>query len=137
MTRAVRIDIFTVGDARGRLSVIEGGTGVPFAIERVYYLTGVQPDRPRGFHAHHATRQFATCLSGGCRLVLEAPGEERREVMLDTPEAGVLIDPMVWHEMHDFRPGTVVLVLADRRYDEADYIRSHEAWLELCRDHAA
>lgn len=123
--------IFTVGDARGRLSAIEGGRDVPFDIARVYYLTATQPDHPRGFHAHHATRQFAICLSGSCRLLLEAPDGERSEVLLDTPEAGVLIDAMIWHEMHDFVSDTILLVLADRHYDEADYIRSYQAWQEL------
>jgi dTDP-4-dehydrorhamnose 3,5-epimerase len=126
--------IFTVGDARGRLSAIEAGRDVPFDIARVYYLTATQPEHPRGFHAHHATRQFAVCLRGGCRLVLEAPDGERSDLRLDSPESGILIDTMIWHEMHDFARDTILLVLADRHYEEADYIRSYDAWQELCRD---
>ena len=58
-------------------------------------------------------------------------GIETEEVWLDSPERGLLIEHMVWREMHDFSPDCVLLVLADEYYDEADYIRSYETFLSL------
>ena len=38
---------------------------------------------------------------------------------------------MVWHEMQEFSPDCVLLVLADAFYDEADYVRDHARFTEL------
>jgi predicted dehydrogenase len=41
---------------------------------------------------------------------------------------GLYIEGMVWHEMHDFTPDCVLMVLASEHYDEADYIRDYEEY---------
>jgi dTDP-4-dehydrorhamnose 3,5-epimerase-like enzyme len=123
----------TVVDARGSLGFIEAERDIPFAIKRVYFVKGMAPNLPRGFHAHHRTRQFAICLAGSCRIVMETPKEPRADILLSAADHGVLIDPMVWHEMHDFSPDCILLVLASEPYFEADYIRSRTAWEELLR----
>jgi hypothetical protein len=41
---------------------------------------------------------------------------------------------MIWHEMYDFSPGCVLIVLADDWYDEADYIRDYAAFKALCKN---
>ena len=58
-------------------------------------------------------------------------GSRRISMCLDDPATGLLIEPMVWHEMSDFSPDCVLLVLADAPYDEADYIRDHADFLAL------
>lgn len=115
------------GDARGNLIAIEGARDVPFDIARVYYLYGTEAGVARGFHAHHTLRQWAVCVAGSCTMLLD-DGLTRETVTLDDPSAGIAIPPMVWHEMSDFAPGTVLLVLADQHYDEADYIRDYDAF---------
>ena len=67
----------------------------------------------RGFHAHHALRQFLVAVSGSCTLVLD-DGTSRDEVRLDNPALGLRIDGLVWREMRDFSPDCVLMVLADR-----------------------
>ncbi len=37
---------------------------------------------------------------------------------------------MVWRQMFDFSPGAVLMVLASEHYDERDYIRNHQTYLE-------
>ncbi|ARV26674.1 wxcM-like, C-terminal family protein [Vibrio anguillarum] len=56
-------------------------------------------------------------------------GSEKIEVLLDNPEQGLFIDSFVWREMFDFSEDCVLLVLADKFYDEADYIRDYDAFL--------
>jgi len=124
------IDFPSLGDDRGGLVALEAHRQVPFDIKRVYYIYGTQAGVSRGFHAHRALRQVAVCLTGRCRMVLDN-GIETEEVWLDSPERGLLIEHMVWREMHDFSPDCVLLVLADEHYDEADYIRSYETFLSL------
>jgi hypothetical protein len=60
-------------------------------------------------------------------------GYNRREVLLDRPDRGIYLAPMVWHEMHHFSAGCVLLVLADAPYEEWDYIRNYDEFLRLAR----
>lgn len=123
----------TMGDGRGQLVALEGGRNVPFEIRRVYYLTGMKPGQPRGFHAHRKLQQVAISVAGRCRMVLD-DGRSRDETWLDNPDTGLLIGNMVWREMHDFSDDCVLLVLASELYDEADYIRDYEQFLMAVRD---
>ena len=119
-----------LGDDRGSLVALEGEKTVPFAIQRVYYLFGTQLGVSRGFHAHHKLQQVAVCVKGRCRMLLD-DGQKREEVWLDSSTKGISLPPMVWHEMHEFSPDCVMLVLASEHYDEKDYIRNYENFLSL------
>lgn len=110
--------------------VLENNKNVPFEVKRVYYLTDTQPGVPRGFHAHKDLLQVAVCVSGKCLMKLD-DGVRKEEVWLDTPDKAILIDKMVWHEMHDFSQNCVLLVLASDFYDEADYVRDYSRFLEM------
>lgn len=123
------IEFNQFGDERGQLIVAEASRSIPFAVKRIYYLTGTKPDSPRGFHAHKKLRQLAVCVAGKCRMLLDN-GSEKSEVWLDVPNKAVLIDPLVWHEMHDFSNDCVLLVFADDFFDESDYIRDYEKFEE-------
>ena len=121
-----------LGDDRGSLVALEGEKTVPFAIQRVYYLFGTQLGVSRGFHAHHKLQQVAVCVKGRCRMLLD-DGQKREEVWLDSSTKGISLPPMVWHEMHEFSPDCVLLVLASEHYDEKDYIRNYEDFLRLVK----
>lgn len=110
-------------DARGGLVALESGRDVPFAIARAYYLFGQDAANERGFHAHRALDQWAVCVVGACTVRIDN-GRAAHDVLLDSPDLGLHLGPMIWHEMRGFRPGTVLLVLASTPYDEADYIRN-------------
>lgn len=118
------------GDERGSLVVVETGSGCPFPIRRVYWVFGTMEGVSRGLHAHLKTRQLAVCVSGACTMLMD-DGEVREAVRLDAPNKGLLIEPMVWHEMHDFTADCVLLVLADAPYDESDYIRDRARFEQL------
>ena len=57
-------------------------------------------------------------------------GSHTETYVLDTPEKGLLIDGLVWREMHDFSPDCVLAVLASEYYNEADYIRDYQTFLK-------
>jgi len=118
------------GDARGLLVPMEACRRVPFAIQRVYALVRLQAGLVRGAHAHRALRQVIVALAGSCRVRLD-DGHTEATVTLDDPTRGLVLEPMVWHEMSDFSPDCVLLVLADAYYDEADYIRDRGEFLRL------
>jgi UDP-2-acetamido-3-amino-2,3-dideoxy-glucuronate N-acetyltransferase len=116
------------GDERGYLTVIGAQKDIPFTIKRVYYLTSLSKDLSRGFHAHKQLEQLAVCVAGSCEVLLDN-GHEKDSVTLDSPGKALRIEPMVWHEMHDFSENCVFLVLADEHFDESDYIRDYSEFL--------
>ena len=59
------------GDDRGNLVAIERGNGLPFDIQRVYYVFGTKPGVNRGFHAHHILRQLLVAVSGSCVITVD------------------------------------------------------------------
>jgi dTDP-4-dehydrorhamnose 3,5-epimerase-like enzyme len=121
------IDFQSLGDSRGSLVALEIGMekAVPFDIKRVYYIYETAKGESRGFHAHRNLKQVAICVAGKCRMVLDN-GKRREETWMSSPTRGLLIESMVWREMHDFSDDCVLLVLASEHYDESDYIRSYD-----------
>jgi hypothetical protein len=57
-------------------------------------------------------------------------GNHREETWLVSPSKGLLIDRMIWREMHDFSDDCVLLVLASEHYDELDYFRDYSTFLK-------
>jgi dTDP-4-dehydrorhamnose 3,5-epimerase-like enzyme len=120
------------GDDKGWLIALEADRNIPFPIRRAYYIYGTLPGVRRGRHAHRALRQVMVCIAGACTILLD-DGRSVETVRLDRNDRGLVLDPMVWHEMYDFSPDCVLLVLADQWYDESDYIRDYRAFKESCR----
>lgn len=135
MSQVQWVEFPPLGDERGSLVVLEGNITVPFDIKRVYYIFGTCTGVSRGFHAHRALRQVAVCVTGKCRMVFD-DGKERSSFWLEDPTQGVLISGMIWHEMYDFSPDCVLLVLADSLYDEKDYIRDYDLFSSLVNHEA-
>ncbi|MDH0032431.1 MULTISPECIES: WxcM-like domain-containing protein [unclassified Acinetobacter] len=124
------IDLPNLGDERGSLVVAEVSKNIPFKVNRIYYIFDAKPDIPRGFHAHKALHQIAFCIKGKCRMIMEN-GTEKQEVWINQANKGLIIPPLVWHEMHDFSEDCVLLVLASEHYDESDYIRDYDEFLTV------
>jgi len=115
-------------DGRGNLSVIEKDV-LPFVIKRVYYLYDVPSSSSRGGHAHKKLQQFLIALSGSFDVVLDN-GTQRRNMTLNRPDRGLLIPNGIWRELEHFSSGAVCLSLVSAEYDESDYIRDYDAYLE-------
>lgn len=123
------IDLKPLGDERGSLVALEANKGVPFEITRVYYIFDTKEGVSRGYHAHRNLKQVAVCVTGSCRFILD-DGYHQEEIILDSSTKGILIEGLIWREMHDFTPDCVLIVLASEHYDEADYIRDYRKFLE-------
>ena len=121
------------GDDRGMLIALEENKEIPFQIKRVYYMYDTLKDVRRGFHAHKKLRQILICTSGSCKIHLDN-GKETAEVLLDKPWQGLFIESDMWREMYDFSPDAVLMVLASEVYDESDYIRNYDEFLEFVKE---
>lgn len=118
------------GDDRGLLISLEQDKNIPFQIKRVYYIFNTKKDVIRGFHAHKQLKQIAIAVKGSCRFLLD-DGKEKVSFLLDNAAQGLLIDSYIWHEMSDFSEDCVLMVLADDFYEESDYIRDYDEFLEV------
>jgi WxcM-like, C-terminal len=120
----------------GILSVAEDRKNIPFSIKRVYYIYNLQHHKhvQRGKHAHKTLEQVLFCINGSCKLTLH-DGTETQEVSLFQPNAGIYLGPRVWHVMHTFEDNCILLVLASDFFNEEDYIRNYDDYLEHLHRH--
>lgn len=119
-----------LGDERGNLVVIEGeGMDIPFDIKRVFYIYGSDDTVVRGQHANRET-EFLLVNVGGSSKVRVDNGTESEVVVLDKPGMGLYLPSMLWKDMYDFSPDSILLVLASRHYDGKEYIRDYQEYLK-------
>lgn len=116
----------------GHLTPVEGGRDIPFEIKRIYYLTRVPENTIRGFHAHKKLEQILICMNGEVTISVSTP-YDKQLITLNDPAKGLYIGPMIWREMYDFSPGSVLTVLASEYYDENDYIRDYRTYCEMAQ----
>ncbi len=121
-----------LGDERGKLVVIEGAEDIPFEVKRVFYIYDSDSTVVRGQHANRYS-EFVLINVAGKSKVRITDGTEEIIVELDRPMTGVYIPKMIWKEMFDFSPDSVLLVLASTHYDGEEYIRSYEDYLEAVK----
>ena len=118
-----------LGDDRGKLVVIEGNQAIPFKIERVFYIYDSDSTVVRGQHANRES-EFVLINVAGKSKVRITDGVEEIVVSLDKPMMGVYIPKMIWKDMFDFSPDSVLLVLASTHYNGEEYIRNFEQYLK-------
>lgn len=121
------------GDVRGQLVAIEELKDIPFEIKRVYYMYDTSEGVTRGKHAHKSLQQVLICIHGKCKILLD-DGVEEEVVSLENPYEGLFLGNDIWREMYDFSPDAVLMVLASELYDESDYIRNYNEFLEFVKN---
>lgn len=125
-----RLQFADLGDERGKLVVIEGESAIPFAIQRVFYIYGSDDTVVRGKHANLRS-EFVLVNVAGSSKVMVTDGERKEVVSLDKPMEGLYLPRMVWKEMYDFSPDSILLVMASTHYDGEEYIRDFEEYRRI------
>jgi hypothetical protein len=123
------VDLPRVTDPRGNLTFIEGGEHVPFDVARVYYLYDVPGGESRGGHAHRELEQLIIAAAGSFDVLVD-DGRETARFSLNRSYYGLYVPRMTWRELGNFSTGSVCLVLASHRYEEADYYREYGEFLQ-------
>ncbi|KKU20703.1 MAG: hypothetical protein UX84_C0031G0002 [Microgenomates group bacterium GW2011_GWD1_47_13] len=111
------------------MCVAEYPRQIPFPIKRVYYMVKSAPNLPRGYHTHKKLDQVFFCIQGSMRMILD-DGKKKEEIILNQPDIGIRLKPLVWHEMHDIKEDTIMLIFASDYYEESDYIRDYKQFIE-------
>ena len=122
------INFPTIEDTRGNLAFIQNEF-LPFKFKRIYYLFDVPSNSFRGGHSHINQNEILIALSGSFEVVLD-DGLEKRSIILNKPNMGLPISTGIWRELQNFSSGAVCLVVASDVFDEADYIRDYEEFLD-------
>ena len=122
------INLPIVADLRGSLSFAEYENTLPFLPKRYFLVYDVPNKEIRGEHAHRECHQFLVCIKGNCSVVVD-DGNNRAEVLLDGPQLGLHVPPMVWATEYKYSADAVLLVLASEVYRAEDYIRDYDLFL--------
>lgn len=127
--KGVTLDrVALIKDLRGNLSARQVDKGLPFVPQRYFVVLGVPSKEVRGEHAHRKCKQFLVCLQGSIAVVAD-DGNTRQEFILDSPELGLYLPPMVWGIQYKYTADAALLVLASEPYDASDYIRDYDVFL--------
>ena len=119
-----------VEDLRGNLSVGEFPSDIPFDPKRYFLIFDVPNQEVRGSHAHKQCEQFLICVKGSVNVMVD-DGQVRSEVILDSPDLGVYIPPLVWGTQYRYSEDATLLVFASHPYDDEDYIRSYSEFQRI------
>jgi UDP-2-acetamido-3-amino-2,3-dideoxy-glucuronate N-acetyltransferase len=119
-----------ITDPRGHLSFAEIHRALPFPVVRYFLVFGVPSREVRGEHAHRRLSQFLVCVHGSCSVRL-FDGDASEEILLNRPDLGLHVPPLVWTTEYKYSPDAVLLVLASDVYREDDYIRDLDEYLAL------
>lgn len=119
-----------IKDLRGNLTFAEIGGNLPFQPERFFLVFDVPTKEVRGEHAHREQHQYLVCVRGSCSVIVD-DGKNRAEVVLDRPNLGLHVPPMIWATEYKYSQDAALLVLTSGIYDASDYIRDYDAFLKL------
>jgi dTDP-4-dehydrorhamnose 3,5-epimerase-like enzyme len=109
------IKIETHDNVRGNIGVIENP---PFPIKRVFYIYNVPVGVMRGGHAHKTCKQLFISVCGAVRVLLG----DGKQFILDCPDEGLYVPPRHIIHLEFLTEDTTLLVLANKKYDEEDYV---------------
>ena len=105
---------------------------VGFPVKRIFWLTRIVRDQWRGRHAHRESKLATFAVVGSCRMTLDN-GEKKETVALNQDGPGLIVGPWIWHDLFDFSQAAVILVAASTLYDEEEYLRDYDTFVQEAR----
>ena len=117
------IELPYLKENNGDLVVVEGEI-IPFSIKRVFNVRQQKGDI-RGKHANLHCSQLLICTNGAVEV--KCDDSRTTEIyVLDKPNFGLFIPPGIWADQKYIENNTILTVLCDRPFEEADYLRNYE-----------
>lgn len=124
------IDLPKFLDARGNLSFAEQNNHIPFEIKRTYWIYDVPGGEERGGHAFRQNQEFIVALSGSFDVVVD-DGQNKKTFSLNRSYYGLYVPAGLWREINNFSTNSLALEFGSEHYDEADYIREYDEYLQF------
>jgi dTDP-4-dehydrorhamnose 3,5-epimerase-like enzyme len=123
------INLPKILDERGNLSFLQNEDHLPFSIQRVYWIYDVPGGETRGGHAYREMQEFIIALSGSFDVVL-FDGKEEKKFTLNRSYYGLYVPKMIWRSMENFSTNALAFVASDSMYNEQDYIREKDLFID-------
>ena len=127
------IEFPKISDPRGKLTFLECPKVIPFEIERVFWTYDVPGGEHRGGHAYHRQTEIIIALSGSFDVVVVSSTGESHKYTLNRSYYGLYIPPNTWRQMENFSTNSLSLHLSDHAFDESDYIRDFNDFVNYGR----
>ena len=127
------IELPRIENCAGNITPVHGMVNLPFDIKRVFYSYDIPGGEARGAHAHKECHQFIVAASGAFEVVLD-DGRNKRTVLLNRPFYGLHVPPGIWAAEQGFSSGSICLVLASHGYEEEDYIRNYDDFINYATE---
>lgn len=118
------------GDERGHLVIVEGHSDIPFDIKRIFYIYGSDSEVVRGQHANRKSEFVLINVAGQSKVKVKDGKGNEAVFSLNRPHTGIYLPKMVWKDMYDFSPDSVLLCLSSEHYDPGEYIRSYDDYVK-------
>jgi dTDP-4-dehydrorhamnose 3,5-epimerase-like enzyme len=118
----------------GEIVVAQAFDQVPFPIARAFTLTAPRGAR-RGEHAHRRCTQFMVCVHGAVDVLCD-DSRDREVFTLDRNNLALCVPPTIWNTLIFKEECSVVMVLCDRLFEEADYLREYDEFVAFRKANA-
>lgn len=119
-----------IEEPRGNLSFIEGDNHIPFAIARTYWIYDVPGGQERTGHAYCKLEEFIVAISGSFDVMVD-DGRESQVFSLNRSYYGLYVPNLIWRSLGNFSTNSLGMILASRHYEEEDYLRDYDNFLEF------
>ena len=119
----------TGNPAEGYISSTQSAQKLPFAVKRVFWTYSTPQQVVRGRHAHIATEQVLVAVNGCIEVKVDDGKGGTENYTLSHPDQGLYLPPMYWANLY-FSEGAILLSLTSTDFDEADYIRDYDSFVE-------
>ena len=123
------IELPKISDPRGNLTFVEANRHIPFDIKRVFYLYDVPGGSERAGHAHKQLQSLLIAMSGSFDILLD-DGDQKIKYHMNRSYYALYVSSMIWGKLDNFSSGSVCMVLASEYYDESDYYREYQDFIE-------
>ncbi len=122
------IEFPKIGDSSlGFISVAEK-ENLPFIPRRIYWTYFTPEDVERGGHSHFDLHQILLAVAGRIEITTELLSGEKSSFILEKPNVGLFIPKMCWRTMK-YSHNAVQICIASNEFDEKDYIRDYDVFL--------
>ncbi len=114
----------------GYITVFQRPDKTPFVVRRVFWTYFTPNHVERGNHAHHKLSEVLVAVHGTVDVRTENVRREHAHFKLNNPDKALYLPPRHWFTLK-FSHDAVLLMFADMKYDEREYIRDYEQFKKL------
>lgn len=132
--RVKMLEFHQSGDERGHLVVVEGEQDIPFEIKRIFYIYGSDAEVVRGQHANRRSEFVLINVAGRSKVKVRDGKGNEAIFSLNRPHTGIYLPKMMWKDMYEFSPDSVLLCLSSEHYDSTEYIRSYDEFVKIVNE---